>query len=70
MPTITIEVTHDIASKIRACAEAGIFSIHTGNATINFHKGLIKSIKTEFFSYPQEIGIETVDLTQIQPILK
>ncbi len=52
VPLITIEVTPDIALKIRGMAEAGVFAIQTGNASINFHEGSIKSIKTEIMSYP------------------
>lgn len=50
---IKIEVTPDIAAKIRFLAESGIFAINTGNATLNFKDGIIKSIKTELYSYPQ-----------------
>ncbi len=53
---IKIEVTPDIATKIRFMAEAGIFSIKRGNATLNFDANVLKSIKTELFvhaeSYP------------------
>lgn len=60
--TITIEVTPDIAAKIRGMAEAGVFAIGTGNATLNFHEGVLKSIKTELFSYPKSYAqVETVD---------
>lgn len=65
MPLISIEVTPDIALKIRSLAEAGVFSIKTGNASINFHEGSIKSIKTDFMHYPQ---IE-VDMNSVPPIL-
>lgn len=54
IPIVTIEVTEDIAAKIRFIAESGLFSIHTGNATLNFHEGVLKSIKTEILSYPQK----------------
>ena len=54
MPTlVTIEVTEDIAGKIRFMAESGIFAIKKGNATLNFDAGELKSIKTELFSYPK-----------------
>lgn len=66
IPLISIEVTPDIASKIRACAEAGVFSIRTGNATLNFLNGNIKSIKTEFFSYPLN---KEIDISQTVAIL-
>ena len=56
-PIITIEVTADIALKIRQMAENGVFSIVTGNASLNFHEGALKSVKTEVTthikSYPQ-----------------
>ena len=64
MPLITIQVTPDIAFKIRALAEAGVFAIKTGNATVNFHEDKIKSIKTDFFYYPQEkFDIQTLEAT-------
>lgn len=70
MPSlIKIEVTPDIAAKIRFLAESGVFAIKTGNATINFHKGDIKSIKTDFFYYPQLDAKETVDFIKSTPIL-
>ena len=62
---ISIEVTPDIATKIRGMAEAGVFSIKTGNAQLNFHEGILKSIKTEFFSYPhiqEEIVVSTSEV--------
>lgn len=47
MPLITIEVTPDIAAKIRFLAESGVFSIQNGSASLNFHEGQLKSVKTE-----------------------
>lgn len=52
MPLIKLEVTSDIASKIRFMAESGVFSIKTGNVSLNFHEGTLKSIKSEIFTYP------------------
>ena len=70
IPLITIEVTPDIAKKIRDCAEAGVFGIRTGNATINFHEGIIKSIKTEFYSYPHKEQVVPLDIPVKVAILK
>lgn len=53
---VTIEVTPDIAAKIRLLAESGCFAINTGNATLNFHKGQLKSVKTEVYTYSQELS--------------
>lgn len=53
IPLISIEVTPDIAAKIRFMADSGVFAISTGNASLNFHEGILKSIKTEFFTYPK-----------------
>lgn len=58
IPLIQIEVTPDIAFKIRAMAEMGVFSLDTGNITLNFHEGRLKSAKTE--SYQQVQAIDTV----------
>ena len=63
-PLITIEVTPDIARKIRALAEAGVFAIKTGNAQINCLEGEFKSIKTEYFHYPK-LSPEPVDTSSI-----
>lgn len=64
---ITLEITEDIAAKIRFLAESGVFAIHTGNASLNFHEGILKSIKTEIMSYPQVPAIAT--LTPLAKIL-
>lgn len=58
----TIEVTDDIAAKIRFLAESGVFAIKTGNAVLNFHEGELKTIKTEFFTYAPK----TVDATVLR----
>lgn len=57
---ITIEVTPDIAAKIRLMAESGLFAIKTGNATLNFHSGALKSIKTELYTYSNDLSIDTL----------
>lgn len=67
---IKIEVTPDIAYTIRALAEAGVFAIKTGNASLNFHEGVLKSIKTELMTYPQQNMNKVVDMVVIEPILK
>lgn len=52
IPLIPIEVTPDIATKIRFMVESGVFDIRGGNATLSFDpKGNLKSIKRELFSY-------------------
>lgn len=63
---IAIELTPDIAAKIRFMAESGVFGVKTGNVILNFHEGAIKSIKTEIFSYPQS---QNIDLINPSPIL-
>lgn len=50
MPLVSIEVTPDIAAKIRFMAESGIFAMRGGSATLNFApNGELKSIKQEVF---------------------
>lgn len=66
---ITLEVTPDIAAKIRFMAESGVFAVDTGNVQLNFHAGNLKSIKTERYSYPQPDDSTKVDVVQITPIL-
>ena len=60
-PTVTIEVTPDIALKIRQMADLGVFSLITGTLTLHFLKGELKSGKTEITThlkgYPQVIGL-------------
>jgi len=67
---IKIEVTPDIASKIRFLAESGIFAIHTGNATLNFKDGLLKSIKTELYSYPQAQTFDNIESITLDSVGK
>jgi len=66
IPLIKIEVTPDIAAKIKLCAEAGLFAIKTGNATLNFHEGELKSIKTELYTYAPK---QAFDIKEISLIL-
>lgn len=56
---IQIQVTPDIATKIRLLAESGFFAIKTGSAQCNFHEGVLKSIKTELLTYAHDIHIDT-----------
>lgn len=66
---ITLEVTPDIAAKIRFMAESGVFALDTGNASLNFLKGELKSIKTERFTYPQHLSTP-VDNVEIDTLSK
>lgn len=53
---ITIEVTPDIAAKIRFMAEGGVFAMAGGSATLNFApNGELKSIKRELFTYAKSV---------------
>lgn len=49
---IKIEVSEDIATKIRAMAEQGIFTIDTGSAEVHFKDGNLLKIITHRTSYP------------------
>lgn len=52
IPLIKLEVTPDIAVKLRFMMTEGIFDIRGGNVTLNFApNGELKSIKKELFSY-------------------
>lgn len=62
---ISLQITEDIAIKIRGMAEAGVFSIETGNAVLSFKDGKLKSIKTEMYSYP----VDNFTLTKESDIL-
>lgn len=70
MELVRIEVTPDIASKIRFMAESGVFSITKGNATVNFDGGEIKSIKTELYTYPSVVPISPLVLSETTTIVK
>lgn len=59
IPLITIQVTPDVGSKIRFMAESGVFAIKTGNVSLNFHEGVLKSIKTEIFTYATVDNLHT-----------
>lgn len=70
MNLISIEVTPDIASKIRFMAEEGVFALEKGSATLHFEGGKLLTIKTERYShsrsYPQN---ENIDIPKIVSIL-
>lgn len=52
IPLISIELTPDIATKLRFMVESGVFDVRGGNVTLNFApNGELKSIKKELFSY-------------------
>lgn len=53
---ITIEVTPDIATKIRFMAESGVFAIQNGSATIHFKEGVAKTIKSELYTYAPSLS--------------
>jgi capsule polysaccharide export protein KpsE/RkpR len=54
IPLISIEVTPDIATKIRFLGESGFFSMRRGKVTVNFdNAGNISSMETHTFAYPQ-----------------
>lgn len=72
MPLISLQVSEDIATKIRFLAESGVFAMDTGNVSLNFSKGELKSIKTERYCYPQvypQAPVEGIDIVKITPIL-
>lgn len=52
MQLINIEVTPDIAAKIKAIAEQGVFTLDTGSAEIHFKDGNLLKIITHRVSYP------------------
>ncbi len=60
---ISIEVTPDIAAKIRLMAEAGVFALKDGSATLYFKGSHLTTIKSELYTYAK------IDNTEISPIL-
>lgn len=71
MPLISLQVSTDIAEKIRFMAESGVFALETGNVQLNCVEGKIKSIKTERYTYPKLSTTQetTVDIVKIATIL-
>lgn len=65
---IKIEVTPDIAFKIRLMAESGLFAIKTGNAQCNFINGELKSIKTELYTYSKDVALDNAPTFAIIPM--
>lgn len=56
IPLISIELTPDIAGKLRFMVEAGVFDMRGGSATLNFApNGELKSVKKELFVYAQSV---------------
>lgn len=54
IPLISIELTPDIAAKLRFMVEAGVFDLRGGSATLNFApSGELKSVKKEIFFHAQ-----------------
>ncbi len=53
---IVIEVTPDVAVKIRFMAETGVFALRTGNVILNIHEGFLKTIKTEVYSHANDLS--------------
>lgn len=52
IPLIKVELTPDIAIKLRFMMESGVFDMRGGNATLAFApNGELKSIKKETFHY-------------------
>lgn len=50
IPLIKVELTPDIAIKLRFLMESGVFDMRGGNATLSFApNGELKSIKKELF---------------------
>ncbi len=58
VPLISVELTPDVAIKLRFLMESGVFDIKGGNAVLSFDAtGQLKTIKRELFSYPHTDAI-------------
>lgn len=62
---IKIEVTPDIAAKIRALAEEGVFTLETGSAEIHFKDGALLKIITHRTSYPHKGSLDIIETSSI-----
>lgn len=62
----SIEVTADIAQKIRYLAEVGFFAAKRGKCTVNFdNEGNISSVETHQYHYPQVVPLQHSDTESI-----
>lgn len=61
---INIEVTSDIAIKIRQLAEEGIFTLNKGNVIINIDNGNFLTLKVERITHPKTLSTENNLLTK------
>ena len=48
---ITMGVTVSVAEALKFMSEAGVFTMDTGNVSLNFKDGKLLSIKKEIFTY-------------------
>ena len=53
---IRVEVTPDIALKIRQLAEEGVFTLTKGNVVINIDNGEFLTLKVERISHPKKLS--------------
>lgn len=59
VPLIPVELTPDIAIKLRFMIESGIFDMRGGNAVLSFApNGELKSIKKEQFMYASKLPVD------------
>ena len=63
---MSIEVTPDIAIKLRIMAESGLFSLKDGNATLNFKNGQLLTIKSELYTYSKDIDLFALQETHVK----
>lgn len=57
IPLIPVELTPDIAVKLRFMVESGVFDVRGGNVTLSFDQGgTLKTIKKEIFTYATAVN--------------
>lgn len=56
IPLISVELTPDVAIKLRFMMESGLFDMKGANAILSFdEKGTLKTIKKETFYYSKTV---------------
>lgn len=58
MPLISIEVTPDIAAKIRMLAEEGVFTLTKGNVVINIDNSSFLTLKVERITHLKKLSTQ------------
>jgi hypothetical protein len=60
MPLISLQISPDIAIKLRFMMESGVFDIRDGSATLHFDKkGFLQKIERKLFTVASDAVVDT-----------